>query len=270
VGEGTCPPPEVFGSDQTNGVLQIKLAACKPNQTFVFDTEPNVPWVSVWASDQTQPLVPLIEKIVFPDPIVDGVPTLQHIAYTDAFPYDPSAAVQMPFCKLDPRDQSDASGMTLASAFKPDSTKSQVLPTDIGTTTPASSSRPRAASASPRTRFTGAANKATSSPALPAARSSSASASSGSPAAVAAEAKLTAISSEAAACSSCSASWRIFRSMSNASRGRPRASSARASWVSANRANGASPEARRIRRASVRTASASSSRPRLTRTSPRF
>ncbi|TML75010.1 MAG: hypothetical protein E6G12_10205 [Actinobacteria bacterium] len=139
VGEGTCPPPEVFGSDQTNGVLQIKLAACKPNQTFVFDTEPNVPWVSVWASDQTQPLVPLIEKIVFPDPIVDGVPTLQHIAYTDAFPYDPSAAVQMPFCKLDPRDPSDASGMTLASAFKPDSTKSQVLPNDIGTTTPATS-----------------------------------------------------------------------------------------------------------------------------------
>jgi len=148
VDEGTCPPPTPFGFDETgNGgsELQLKLATCKPDQTFVFDSapgppdDPTGPWVSVWASDQTQPRVPLIEKIVFPDKMVDGVPTLQHLAYTDAFPYDPSAAVRMPYCQLDPRDPSDLTGMTLAAGFLDDSTKGSVLPNDIGTNTQATS-----------------------------------------------------------------------------------------------------------------------------------
>jgi hypothetical protein len=150
VPEGGCPPgpPTTFGFDNTasgGSALQIKLAGCKAKpQSFVFDSgapdDPNFPWVSVWASDQTQPLVPLIERIVFPDAIVNGAPSLQHLAYTDAFPYDPAAAEQMAFCKLDPRDPSDLSGMTLAPGFTNDSTKSQVLPaTNAGTPTPATS-----------------------------------------------------------------------------------------------------------------------------------
>lgn len=148
VPEGGCPPgpPTPFGINNTGtggSELQIQLAACKPNQTFVFNSGTlgdGSPFVSVWASDQTQPLVPLVEKVVFPDPIVDGAPKLQHIAYTDTFPYDPSAAQQMAFCKLDPRDPSDPNGMTLASAYQSDSTKSNVLPaTNVGTSTPATS-----------------------------------------------------------------------------------------------------------------------------------
>jgi hypothetical protein len=145
VPEAGCPPgpPQPFGIDQTTGLLQIKLAACKPNQTFVFNSgnlNDGSPFVSVWASDQTQPLVPLIEKVVFPDPIVSGAPKFQHLAYTDVFPYDPAAAEQMAFCKLDPRDPSDPSGMTLAAGFLDDSTKTQVLPaTNAGTATPATS-----------------------------------------------------------------------------------------------------------------------------------
>jgi SdrD B-like protein len=141
-----CPPPTPFGIDNTGtggSELQIKLAACKPNQTFVFNSGAlgdGSPFVSVWASDQTQPLVPLIEKVVFPDPIVSGAPKFQHLAYTDAFPYDPDVAQQMAFCKLDPRDPSDTTGMTLAAGFLNDSTKSQILPaTDAGATTPATS-----------------------------------------------------------------------------------------------------------------------------------
>jgi hypothetical protein len=139
VPEGNCPPgpPTTIGFDNTGSggsALQIKLAGCKANpQSFVFDSgapgDPNFPWVSVWAADQTQPLVPLIEKIVFPDPIVNGAPKLQHIAYTDVFPYDPAAAQQMAFCQLDPRDPAGGpGGMTLAPGFLADSAKSQVLP----------------------------------------------------------------------------------------------------------------------------------------------
>ena len=150
VPEAGCPPgpPTTFGFDNTSSggsALQIKLAGCKARpQSFVFDSgspgDPNYPWVSVWASDQTQPEVPLIERIVFPDPITGGKPTLQHLAYTDVFPYDPAASEQMAFCRLDPRDPSDLSGMTLANGFLNDSTKSQVLPaTNAGTPTPATS-----------------------------------------------------------------------------------------------------------------------------------
>ncbi len=145
-----CPPPTPFGIDNTGtggSELQIQLAACKPNQTFVFDSapgppdDPNGPWVSVWASDQTQPLVPLIEHIVFPDPITNGKPTFEHLLYTDAFPYDPLAAERMAFCQKDPRvpGPGDPNGlMTLPQGFTDQEFKTDVLPaTNVGTQTPA-------------------------------------------------------------------------------------------------------------------------------------
>jgi hypothetical protein len=145
-----CPPQTPFGFNETNNELQIQLATCKPNQTFVFNSgnlNDGSPFVSVWASDQTQPLVPLIEKVVFPDPIVSGAPKFQHLAYTDVFPYDPAAAEQMAFCKLDPRDPSDPNAMRLLgtagpppTGFRNDNSKSLVLPdTNAGTATPATS-----------------------------------------------------------------------------------------------------------------------------------
>ena len=150
VEEGTCPPPTPFGFDNTGAggsELQIQLADCKPNQTFVFNfapgppADPNGPWVSVWASDQTQPKVPLIEHIVFPDPIVNGKPTFEHLSYTDTFPYDPTAAERMAFCQKDPRvpGPGDPSGlMTLPQGFSDQVFQTDVLPaTNVGTQTPA-------------------------------------------------------------------------------------------------------------------------------------
>jgi hypothetical protein len=91
----------------------------------------------VWASDQTQPLVPLIEKIVFPDPIVPnknegGTPKYTGLSYTDAFPYDPGVAEPMPTCKVDPRDPSDPSGMSLPAGFTDAQLHSDVLPDKNG------------------------------------------------------------------------------------------------------------------------------------------
>ena len=116
----------------------IQLAACKPNQTFVFNSGTlgdGTPFVSVWASDQTQPLVPLVEHVVFPDPIVNGAPKFQHLAYTDTFPYDPAAAEPMASCLRDPR----TGAMTLPAGFT-DADFHAVLPaTNAGTNTPATS-----------------------------------------------------------------------------------------------------------------------------------
>jgi hypothetical protein len=136
-----CPPQTPFGSDQTQGEFQIQLATCKPNQTFVFDsgTINGAHWASVFAADQVvtqqNPEVPLIEKWVFPDPLkADGTPMYEHVDYTDTFPYDPANAVQLPECKVDPRDlTADPSGMTLSTNvggvdFTQDANKGQVLP----------------------------------------------------------------------------------------------------------------------------------------------
>jgi hypothetical protein len=136
-----CPPQTPFGSDQTGGELQIQLATCKPNQTFVFQTGTigtDDSWASVFAADQSgstrNPEVPLVEKWVFTDPLnADGTPKYTHVAYTDVFPYDPSAAKPLPMCKLDPRDPSDPNGMTLSSNlggvdYTQDANKVRVLP----------------------------------------------------------------------------------------------------------------------------------------------
>jgi hypothetical protein len=140
-----CTPPAPFGIDFTGNnppgsELMIQLAACKPNQTFVFNSgilpDGTTPFVSVWASDQTQtPVVPLVEHIVFPDPLVNGAPKYVGLSYTDTFPYDPSAAESMATCKSDPR----TGDMTLPSGFL-DSDLQALLPaTNVGTSTPATS-----------------------------------------------------------------------------------------------------------------------------------
>ncbi|HKD94309.1 MAG TPA: SdrD B-like domain-containing protein [Gaiellaceae bacterium] len=136
-----CPPEVPFGADQTNGELQIKLAGCKPSQTFVFGNGTLADgslWASVFAADQvvtsSNPEVPAIEKWVFPDPIkADGTPRFTHVDYTDVFPYDPAVAQELPECRLDPRDPSDPSGMTISNNiggidFTQDSNKGLVLP----------------------------------------------------------------------------------------------------------------------------------------------
>ena len=148
-----CPPQVPFGSNQTNGELQIQLAGCKPFQTFTFSngTLPDGSlWASVFAADQVvtpaNPEIPLIEKWTFPDPIkADGTPTFTHVDYTDVFPYDPAAAQELPQCKLDPRDPSDPNAMTISTDvggvdFTLDANKGLVLPAfNPDGTTPATS-----------------------------------------------------------------------------------------------------------------------------------
>jgi hypothetical protein len=142
-----CSPPAPFGADLTGGELQIQLAKCKPSQTFVFNSGVEAdgkPWASVFAADQvmdpvTNPEVPLIEKWDFVDPLnPDGTPKYHHIDFTDVFPYDPTKAVELPMCKLDPRDPTDQNGMTLLPTYQDDSNKEQVLPQPQDGSTPTS------------------------------------------------------------------------------------------------------------------------------------
>jgi hypothetical protein len=152
---GTCPPPSPFGIDNTGtggSALHIQLATCKPGQTYVFNSgvllDGETPFVSVWANDQTLGKVPLIEHIVFPDPIVPskdggGAPKYTGLAYTDVFPYNPDAAEPMAVCKKDPRvpGLNDPNGlMTLPQTFTDTNFHNDVLPaTNAGTATPATS-----------------------------------------------------------------------------------------------------------------------------------
>jgi SdrD B-like domain len=108
-----CPPPSPFGTDPN---YQIQLATCKAGQTFVFSSTSAVidgnsntpsPTFSVFVGDETQPLVPLVEKIVAPFTIV--TPTILNpqplvtLVYDDTFPFSLADAVPMPFCQRDPR-----------------------------------------------------------------------------------------------------------------------------------------------------------------------
>ncbi len=116
---------------------QIQLAACKPNQLFVFSSTPGVidgdlvtppPVVSVLAADQTQTPVPLVEKITFPFKITPPG-TLQPLItlyYDDTFPYTVAGAAPMPFCKLDPRQT--ASEFVLRNPYDLDANVGLVIP----------------------------------------------------------------------------------------------------------------------------------------------
>jgi hypothetical protein len=142
-----CDPPVPFGIDLTGdnppgSLLKIQLAACKPNQTFVFNSgilgapPDTTPFVSVWASDQTlTQVVPLVEHIVFPDPLVNGAPKYTGLSYTDTFPYDPAAAEPMATCNSDPR----TGDMTLPSGFMDSDLQALMPATNAGTSTPATS-----------------------------------------------------------------------------------------------------------------------------------
>jgi SdrD B-like protein len=130
VNEPACPPPTPFGLPN----YQIQLAACKPGQTFVFASTTGVvdgnpatlsPTVSVFVGDETQPLVPLVEKIVEPFTIQTPQPAVT-LVYDDTFPFSLADAVPMPFCKLDPRIS--GSEFNLQTAYSTHAGASSVIP----------------------------------------------------------------------------------------------------------------------------------------------
>ncbi len=122
------------------GTYVIQLARCKPNATYAFSSTPGVidgdtstpaPYVSVFASDETQQdLVPLVEKITLPFTIKPPgtAQPLITLGYDDTFPFSIADALAnpMPFCKLDPRV--DGSDFDLQGTYADPNNVSQVLP----------------------------------------------------------------------------------------------------------------------------------------------
>ena len=107
---------------------EIQLAACKPNQSYVFNsgtTPGGKPFVSVTGGDQTNTTEePLVEKITWPYDPTQGQNQLE-LQYTDVFPYDLTKLKTMQYCKLDPRDGSE---FTLEPPYDTIVSKGDILP----------------------------------------------------------------------------------------------------------------------------------------------
>ena len=106
---GYSPGP--FGTP--DGGYTIKLAAPKTN-TFVFTagTTSGGPFAGVWTGDQSQSSkVPVVEKIVWADPLVNGTPSFSGIRYTDTFPFSTSNLKPMRYCTSDPRSAGSEFGL---------------------------------------------------------------------------------------------------------------------------------------------------------------
>jgi len=102
------------------GIPGYQVGTCKPGQTYVFSSGTvsgtvsgtTQPYVSYWVGDPTQQSRPTVEKITFPDPWGANGPTLTQILYEDAngFQAPTATAPPMPYCNVDPRDTSSATG----------------------------------------------------------------------------------------------------------------------------------------------------------------
>jgi hypothetical protein len=123
---GNVPAVACTSPMGTPGSYQIQLAHCKPNE-FVFDSGTSAsgsPFVSVWASDQTQPPVPMVEKITWPYDVTAGQNQFK-VIYNDTFPFT-ATPTNMQYCQLDPR--TSTSSFDLQLPYQDDSAKGSVLP----------------------------------------------------------------------------------------------------------------------------------------------
>jgi hypothetical protein len=117
-------PAAPFGTP--DGSYQIQLASCKTN-AFVFRAgtlDNGAPLARVWAGDQTQSLVPLVEKITWPYTAANGQNQLT-VIYNDTFPFT-GASKTMQYCLTDPR--TGATGLALAAPYNTSAGASSVLP----------------------------------------------------------------------------------------------------------------------------------------------
>jgi hypothetical protein len=117
-------PAAPFGT--TDGSYQIQLAGCKAN-AFVFRAgtlNNGAPVARVWAGDQTQSLVPLVEKITWPYNAAGGQNQLT-VVYNDTFPFT-GPPKTMKYCLVDPR--TGGTGLTLAPPYDTSAAASSVLP----------------------------------------------------------------------------------------------------------------------------------------------
>jgi hypothetical protein len=123
---GAIPAPCPAAPFGTNtATYAVQLAACK-SSVFAFHsgTQGGKPFSQVWASDQTQALVPLVEQITWPyDPTLGQ--NQYTVIYNDVFPFTGPSRV-MQYCLLDPR--TNGTGLVLASPYNQDSNKNLVLP----------------------------------------------------------------------------------------------------------------------------------------------
>jgi hypothetical protein len=97
----TCPPTTPFGTTDESYVIQ--LAACKPDQQYVFNsgTDGGKPFASVWAADELQANVPMVERIRWS--FAGNTQNPFTVIYDDTFPFSRADAVPMHYCKVDPR-----------------------------------------------------------------------------------------------------------------------------------------------------------------------
>jgi hypothetical protein len=117
-------PAAPFGT--TDGSYQIQLAACKTN-AFVFRAgtlNSGAPLARVWAGDQTQSLIPLVEKITWPYSAAGGQNQLT-VVYNDTFPFTGTPKT-MKYCLRDPR--TGGTGFALAAPYNTSAGASSVLP----------------------------------------------------------------------------------------------------------------------------------------------
>jgi hypothetical protein len=117
-------PPAPFGT--ADGSYQVQFGSCKTN-TFVFRAgtlNSGAPLARVWAGDQTESLVPLVEKITWPYTGSGGQNQLT-VIYNDTFPFT-GASKTMKYCLTDPR--TGGTGMTLAAPYNTSAGASSVLP----------------------------------------------------------------------------------------------------------------------------------------------
>ena len=114
------------------GVDNYTVGTCKANQLYVFNsgTTNGAPFVDYWVGDPTKANIPVVERINFDDPFVNGQPKYTKLLYADGGGYPPvfNNLVQMPYCQLDPRTSYGNDVFTLQAPYDTLAGSTSVLP----------------------------------------------------------------------------------------------------------------------------------------------
>jgi len=90
------------------GIDPYTVGACKLGETYVFNTGllSGAPFVDYWVGDPSLASIPVVERLNFPDQIVNGQPASTKLRYADGggFPVNLVTLSQMQYCKIDPRN----------------------------------------------------------------------------------------------------------------------------------------------------------------------
>jgi hypothetical protein len=125
------------------GINPYTVGECKAGQTYVFNsgtldgTLNGTPFVDYWVGNPNQLPIPVVERLNFPDQIVNGQPASTKLRYADGggFPVNLLTLSQMQYCKIDPRNGGELTlgAYTLAQVLPPGETSCVI---SIKTTAP--------------------------------------------------------------------------------------------------------------------------------------